>query len=290
MDADFKNSGKHYRKGTDSVRKFLKTALLPVLANLIVACSPEIPTPVAKHLHRQSSDIRIGSYNVFSGEREVADTLKVIRSMNADVLAMQELSPMGSRLLDRALKEDYPYRRFSEGVAIVSRFPLKNHRYQHSQRGINGFLIAEVESPGGRLQVASLHLDPLRIWTTAEKWSLPAQLLWGQGEIHRAEMKQINEALKPGMPTVLAGDFNNASHAALNQLRKQGFSDSFAQVTPHPDQNPTLHFKLLGVPAGRRIDYILHDASFETLESQVLPGHPSDHNAVVSKLSWKHRK
>lgn len=233
--------------------------------------------------------IRIGTYNVFTGTHDVLQTVKVIRLMNADVLALQELSPEGARLLDHALKRDYPYRQFSEGVAIVSRFPLRNPHYQHSQRGINGFLFAEVESPRGRFQVASLHLDPLRLWTPRDKWSLLQQLLWGQGEIHRAEVKQISEALKPGLPTILAGDFNSASHAALDQLRKQGFSDSFAEVTPHPDRTPTLHFKLLGFPKGRRIDYILHDASFRTLDSQVVPGAPSDHDPVVSVLSWKNR-
>lgn len=270
-----------------SVTVLLKIILLPVLGSLVVACSTKLPTPRANPIHRQSSVIRIGTYNVFTGTHDVPQTVKVIRRMDADVVALQELSPQGARLLDRALKRDYPYRQFTEGVAIVSRFPLRNSRYQHSQRGINGFLFTEVESPGGRFQVSSLHLDPLHLWTSRDKWSFLQQLLWGQGEIHRAEVKQISDALKPGLPTVLAGDFNSVSHAALDELRKQGFTDSFAEVTPQPDRTPTLHFRLFGLSKGRRIDYILHDASFRTLESQVLPGPPSDHDPVVSVLIWR---
>ncbi|OYV07265.1 MAG: hypothetical protein CFE26_01890 [Verrucomicrobiales bacterium VVV1] len=270
------------------VAVLLKIALFPFLGSLVVACSARLPTPRANQPLRQSLAIRIGTYNVFTGTHDIAKTVKVIRSMNADVVALQELSPKGSMLLDRVLKQDYPYRRFSDGLAILSRYPLRNSRYQHSQRGINGFLIAEVDSPVGRFQIARLHLDPLHLWTSWDKWSLLQQVLWGQGKIHLAEVKQISEALKPGLPTILAGDFNSASHAALDQLRTQGFTDSFAEVTPHPDQTSTLHFKLLGIATGRRIDYILHDASFKSLESQTIPGLPSDHDPVVSGLSWKH--
>jgi endonuclease/exonuclease/phosphatase family metal-dependent hydrolase len=267
--------------------RWLEVAVLIVLGGLESSCSTGVPAARSVASVDQSSKIRVGTYNVLTGTHDVPQTVKVIRRMDADVVALQELSPQGARLLDRALKRDYRYRQFTDGVAIVSRFPLRNSRYQHSQRGINGFLFTEVESPGGRFQVASLHLDPLHLWTSRDKWSLLQQLLWGQGEIHRAEVKQISDALKPGLPTVLAGDFNSASHAALDELRKQGLTDSFAEVTPHPDRTPTLHFKLFGLSMGRRIDYILHDASFKTFESQVLPGPPSDHDPVVSVLIWR---
>lgn len=266
-------------------------SLFPVgVGSLLVACSTVVAPQQTRSESRSSCSIRVGTYNVFTGASDSSATLATIRRINADVLAMQELSPQGARLLDRGLKQDYPYRVFSEGVAIVSRYPLHKARYQHSRRGINGFLIAEVESPGGRMQVASLHLDPLRVWTTREKWSLPAQLSKGQADIHRAEVKQIHEALRPGMPTILAGDFNSESGAALDEMQKLGFHDSFAQVTAHPDRTPTLRFKLLGVSMGRRIDCIMHDSSFETRESRVLPGHPSDHDPVMSVLSWKRAK
>lgn len=206
--------------------------------------------------------------------------------MEADVVMLQELSPKGGVMISRALKFDFPYHHFSEGVAILSRFPLKNARYRHSEHGINGFLFVEVESPGGRLQVASLHLDPLRIWTAREKWSLPAQLIWGQGEIHRGEIREILDALRTDLPTILAGDFNSANGAAIRELKMLGFTDSYAAVTDCPNRTPTLHFSLLGFKAGRRIDYIFHDKSFQTVESQVFSGLPSDHDTVVSVLRW----
>lgn len=239
------------------------------------------------HHSRNAHSIRVGTYNVFTGAHDTARTVKAIRRMNADVLLLQELSPQGAKSLDQALKLDFRYRHFTQGVAILSRYPLRNSRYEQSQHGINGFLVTEIQSPGGKFQVASLHLDPLRIWTTREKWSLPMQLMGGQNDVHRREVIQIVKSLRPGLPTIMGGDFNSMSGAPIRQLQKLGYADSFAKVNQHPDKTPTLHFKLFGFQTGRRIDYILHDSSFQTIQSQVLPGTPSDHDSVVSVLGWK---
>ena len=273
-----------------SFATLLKRFLAAVLGLMATACSTKPLITPHTEPPREKSLLRVGTYNVFTGTHDVPKTVQVIRQMHADVVLLQELSPKGAILLDQGLQKDYRYRHFSEGVAILSRFPLRNPRYQHSEHGINGFLFAEIESPGGRLQVASLHLDPLRLWTTQQKWTLPIQLLYGQAAVHRKEVRQITAALHPDLPTVLAGDFNSASHASLDQLLTSGFTDSFADVTRYPDRTPTLHFKLLGFRSGRRIDYILHDQSFKTVQSRTLPGSPSDHDAVISVLRWNHAR
>lgn len=269
-----------------SHRLIALASLLGTLGILVTACSIKPPVMAVNKPSRNAHSVRVGTYNVFTGAHDSSLTAKAIRQMRADVILLQELSPQGTKLLDQALKVDYPYRHFSGGVAILSRFPLRNPRYERSQHGINGFLFAEVQSPGGRFQVASLHLDPLHIWTTREKWSLPMQLMWGHDRIHREEVRQIVNALRPDMPTILGGDFNSVSGAPIRQLQELGYTDSFAKVNKQPGQTPTLHFKLFGFKAGQRIDYILHDPSFQTLQSQVFPGSPSDHDAVVSVLRW----
>lgn len=232
----------------------------------------------------RGAEVRIATYNVFTGVRDVRRTLAVIRKTHADVVAMQEIAPRGAELLERALQREYPYCHFSNGLAIVSRYPLKHPRYQHSARGINGFLVVEVDHPGGRFQIGNLHLDPLRGWTTRQRLALPWQLMWRQGSVHRGELKQVFGMLRTDLPTVLVGDFNSASHAAPKRLRKLGYTDSFAALTSKPDRTPTLHFTLLGRPAGRRIDFIFHDRAFQPVRSWTLPGAPSDHDVVVSVL------
>jgi endonuclease/exonuclease/phosphatase (EEP) superfamily protein YafD len=92
------------------------------------------------------------------------------------------------------------------------------------------------------VQIANLHLDPLRTWTIGQKLTLPFQLR-RQRDIHRNELAQVFENLRPGSPTILLGDFNRASDAAIDRLRELGFIDSFAVVTPGADRVPTLHFR-----------------------------------------------
>ncbi len=263
-------------------------AVLVAIGLMASACSHKVPEmPHHGRISPISVSLRVATYNVFSGTRDADSTAGAIRRMSADVLLLQELSPEGAGLLDKALEMDYPYRHFSGGVAVMSRWPLRNPRYERSRDGINGYLVAEIVSPGGRFQVASLHLDPLRMWTTRDKWTLPSQLLWGQDDVHRKELEQIVRTLRPGMPTVLGGDFNSVSGAAVRRLQDLGYKDSFATVNKRPDQSPTIRFELFGFPTGRRIDYILHDSSFQTIQSTVFHGAPSDHDAVVSVLVWK---
>jgi endonuclease/exonuclease/phosphatase family metal-dependent hydrolase len=235
---------------------------------------------------RHASELRLGTYNLYIGSRNPSQTAQVIRKMAADVVVLQEVAPENAAALGRMFSRDYPYRYFESGLGIISRFPLRKPRFERSRRGINGFLFAEIEHPRGRLQIANLHLDPLRIWTLPEKLTLPLQFR-RQGNIQRDELAQACAQLRGDIPTILLGDFNRGSDAAIHQLRELGYVDSFGAVTPRPDRTPTLHFSLLGFRSGRRIDFIFHDPAFKTIGSEVIPGRPSDHDAVVSRLRWK---
>jgi endonuclease/exonuclease/phosphatase family metal-dependent hydrolase len=267
--------------------QYFDLIFIVILGIMMTSCASNSSDKTIRKTLSKPNSVRVGTYNVFTGAKNTDEIVNVIRGMDADILLLQELSITGSKSLDVKLKHYYSYRHFSKGVAILSRYPLRNPRYEQSKHGINGYLVAEVKSPAGRFQVASLHLDPLHLWTTSEKWSLPYQFLWGQDAVHRKEVEQIVHSLHPAMPTILGGDFNSVSGVPIHQLQEQGYTDSFADVNKHPDKTPTLHFKLFGFRTGRRIDYILHDSSFQTIESHVFSGSPSDHNPVVSILGWR---
>ncbi|MGV3658643.1 MAG: endonuclease/exonuclease/phosphatase family protein [Prosthecobacter sp.] len=233
-------------------------------------------------------DLRVGTYNIYFRTCELSQTGTVLRHMDADVVALQEVSkecePCFAK--DRELVREYPYRHFAPGLGLLSRFPLRNVRYEHSRRGINGFLFAEIDHPKrGRVQIANLHLDPLRLWSARDLARLPFQLR-SQREIQRDELSQVFAQLKPGLPTILTGDFNRVTQDAVNKIKERGFTDSFAAVTRNPDNVSTLHFSPLGIKLGRRIDYVFHDRHFQTVQSRVFPGKPSDHDALVSGVAW----
>lgn len=235
---------------------------------------------------RSASQIRVGTYNIFVGSRNLNKTAQVIRQMHADVIALQEVVPHSAKTLDREFAGEYPYRYFSGGLGMMSRFPMRHPRFEKSRYGINGFLFAEIEHPNGSLQMVNVHLDPLRIWTLGDKLTVPLQIWSRQGTIHRKEIAQIFGALKSNQPTILLGDFNCANNAATKRLGELGLIDSSAEVTRKENCKPTLHYSILGIRSGHRIDFIFHDRTFHTSESQVVPGQPSDHDAVWSSLSW----
>lgn len=233
--------------------------------------------------------IKIGTYNVFVGTRDLKKTATVIRTMNADVVALQEVLQPAADTLDREFSREYRYRYFSRGLGLMSRLPLRNIRSERSERGINGFVFAEVELGARRLQFANVHLDPLRIWTIGGIVSLPYQLCCGHRQIQRAEVAQIAAHLRPGVPTIVAGDFNRTDNHVIEEFQRMGYVDTFAEFAREPDGVPTLHIALLGLHFARRIDYILHDKQFRTLDSQVVSGRPSDHDAIVSVVCWPRR-
>lgn len=266
-------------------------SLLLILA-LGLSCSSD---GSANHLSRpafnpgSAATLRVGTYNIYFRTRDLTETNAVLRKMDADVVALQEVAKECGPMFDKELCREYPYRYFSSGLGLLSRFPLLNPHFEHSRRGINGFLFAEIDHPQrGRVQIVNLHLDPLHLWTARDLSMLPFQFRRQRG-IQQDELRQAFAHLKPGVPTILTGDFNRVGNDAVNKLREMGFIDSYAAVTKDRDRVSTLHFSLLGIRCGRRIDYVFHDHNFQTFQSAVHPGRPSDHDALTSGLVWNTR-
>jgi endonuclease/exonuclease/phosphatase family metal-dependent hydrolase len=273
------------------VRVALWRALIALACVAVAACStiPRESIDGRRKCPEDSPTIKIGTYNVFVGTRNLEETATVIRAMNADVVALQEVLPLAAQTLDREFSREYRYRYFSRGLGLMSRLPLRNIRSERSERGINGFVFAEVEVGARRLQFANVHLDPLRLWTIGGIVTLPYQLCCGHRQIQRAEVAQIAAHLRPGIPTIVAGDFNNTDDHAIEEFQRMGYVDTFAAMASKPDGVSTLHVRLFGLRFGRRIDFILHDKQFGTLDSHLVSGRPSDHDAVVSVLCWPRR-
>jgi endonuclease/exonuclease/phosphatase family metal-dependent hydrolase len=236
-----------------------------------------------------AEQLRIATYNIFVGNTDLDRSVATILSHALDLVALQEVTPRQAELLDVKLAERFPYRFFPRsshggGVGFVSRVPLENARYLASERGYNGFAFAECTVGGESIQVANVHLDPIRAWTLAYALTVPWQLLH-QGAIHRQELAQVSAALRPRMATVVLGDLNAfASVAAPAELTRWGLVDSFAAARAEAARMPTHRAAIAGIPIGRRLDYIFHSAELRTVDSVLIPGEPSDHDMVVSTL------
>jgi endonuclease/exonuclease/phosphatase (EEP) superfamily protein YafD len=235
--------------------------------------------------------LRVATYNIFISNPDLERSIGIILAADVDLVALQEVSHQYIDLLTRRLAERFPYRFFPEashggGLALLSRWPLANERYRPSEYGLNGFAFAEFDFAGRKVQVANLHLDPIRTWTLAYKLAVPWQLLW-QGARHRRELAQVSAELSPSVATIILGDLNTtASTAAPEGLSRWGLTDSYAATHADGGRVATHRAAILGISIGRRIDFIFHSREFQTVDSELVPGEPSDHDMVRSTLEW----
>ncbi len=233
--------------------------------------------------------IRVLTYNIFIANPDLAKTAESILKEEPDVAILQEVTREQFPILAAYLTTRLPYSFLPESpqhnvVALFSRLPLRDLSYEPSRDGLNGFVFAQLDWNDRPLQLAGIHLDPIRAWTCAYKLTLPFQLLH-QGAVHQSELEQVFARLRPQTPTIIAGDFNSyASDAGTKFLEHRGFMDSLGAVCA--EAAPTHHFNVLGLPFGGRIDFIFHDGSFRTVEGHIAPGEPSDHDLVTSSLEW----
>jgi endonuclease/exonuclease/phosphatase (EEP) superfamily protein YafD len=241
-----------------------------------------------------AQSIRIATYNVAGGAQYVPAIVATISQAEPDVVAIQELSPAGAQQLDHALATTLPFRFFPKpsqggGLALASRLPVHQPRYRASLHGGNGFILAEVEIDGRIIQVANLHLDPIKVWTLRQKFTLPWQLLRHRA-VHHRELARVCNELQPDATAIVVGDLNSyGGNAAPAWLLARGFIDSFDSVATTADDSTTHHFTIAGLHLSGRIDFIFHTPDLHTLNSQIVRGGASDHDLVVSTLHWARR-
>ena len=155
------------------------------------------------------------TYNIhrgvgLDGVTDLERIARVIRDSGADLVALQEVD-VGTRRsagvdqaaelarltgLHVAFGEAMPYDGGSYGEAVLSRFPLlatSVHALPHSDdREPRCALAVRVETPAGPLRFVGTHLDHLRD---------PADRI--------AQVTALDALFADGLPTVLAGDFND---------------------------------------------------------------------------------
>ena len=279
--------------------------------------------------------LKVLTFNIWYGGDQVsfAKVIEAIRLADADIVGLQE--PDGKTLQIAALA-GYPYADVRRH--ILSKFPLFDSGLGETTRAEPPpYSIAGVDpdtvhawamvSPGKVVAIANTHLtsnpygpELIRDGATAD------QAVATEIELRLPEAEALMNDLKPladaGVPVILTGDFNAASHldwtlAAMATrpqvkfpvkwpvsalIEASGFADSFR--TAHPDEAATpgltwtagMPFPI--IPEGEtldRIDYIF--AANATVINSVLVGEagnptvslsvapwPSDHRAVLTTL------
>jgi endonuclease/exonuclease/phosphatase family metal-dependent hydrolase len=207
--------------------------------------------------------------------------LQALRTIDADVAALQELTPSMLETMRRELAVRYPYESGSWPVVVFSRFRLGHgHTLEFLGRGSDA-------------QYVELHLDTQRVGLFNVHITRPVSArglptLARTYNPHRRDAHVAHlaaEVRRVRAPLLLAGDLNATQRSRAYRLLRAMLHDSFlearrglghtypARVSVGPLQ--------LRLPPLLRIDYVFHSAELETLAARVGPDAGSDHLPVV---------
>jgi endonuclease/exonuclease/phosphatase (EEP) superfamily protein YafD len=235
-----------------------------------------------------ATSLRVMSYNVNHGNRAVSRTMDAIDAEDPDVVLLQEIDRDWQDSLKERFAKAYPhqafrlYARAAGGLAVLSRFPITDEEFIPTPP--QGWFPAQrlvIDGPFGKVQMLNVHLRPCLDsggWITGYQTTPPHRL---------AQVKAYHPRLKPGLSTVVAGDFNELpTGVAVEYLAKQG-------LVRVPTTGPTTwhHQRIVaGKPMSllsMDIDHVLVDGSLVASDARVIDAGTSDHRPVVVTLTRK---
>lgn len=182
-------------------------ALAALLPNAWYAAPYVVPAIVPESIAAPAGrDVSIVSLNLLIRNRDYAEVREYLQRSDADVLVLSELTPEWVREL-RNVTADYPYwlaldRQSAWGLGVYSRYPLEHAETNDFGSAGSVNVVANLVLPGGRVQLAGVHLAsptrPDRATARNRQLTLLAQRL---GPPRRAGDGER-------LPRLLVGDMN----------------------------------------------------------------------------------
>jgi vancomycin resistance protein VanJ len=236
-----------------------------------LAREPRAPSPGASH-------VTIATFNILDDRATDPATLDAIGALDAEIVALQEITPECVPLLRGRYGARYPYMilhpKDAAGIGFVSRYPLIERAFLPGPNGWHPALHVTAETPNGPLHLLNVHLHaPEGRFVSALRSiaETPAQ--------HRAEIAQFFAASTP-TPDLVLGDFNeDANGAAVQWLETRGFQNVLPLYRPG-------QFTWQGHSVGglfqHAIDHVMSGPGLSPLDAHVSAHGASDHLPIVA--------
>jgi len=253
-------------------RLLLALLALPILAFVIDYGGQFIPRS-AVHAADQT-EFRLLTYNLLRSNLNTDATTAIIRESGADVVALQELTPLQAEAFDGSLRDLYPYQAFHpqedfSGQGVLSRYPIRSDEFWQIHLGHQRI---ELEIEGQRIALYNAH--PIHPFIGG----FPN--FYQPGDRASEIEVLLNRTAAESIPVLLVGDFNLSDQEALYQQISARFSDAYRQM----GWGMGFTYPNMGILLAR-IDYVFHSAAFTPLEARVLPdGGGSDHLPLWVRL------
>ncbi|NPV07581.1 MAG: hypothetical protein HPY83_06415 [Anaerolineae bacterium] len=231
------------------------------------------------------------THNVRYGNPRVPELAAVYLAAEADVLALQEVSPEQEVVLSRTLKAIYPYQSYllDAGLAVYSRHPLLRAEEIPLRPWSAQRLLVEVGA--SRVVLVNAHLTPVGVRRGVV--GLRPDHLVTQAAERTRQAEVICRALDEWQgPAVLACDCNAPENSQAYARIVDEFEDGFRSagrgfghtwLVPHGLGLPAP----LGLPV-LRLDYLFHRGGLAPYAVRVLRDSAgSDHLPVVAAYRWR---
>lgn len=234
------------------------------------------------------SSLRVMSYNVNYANPDVPGTMDAIASEDPDVVLIQEVDRGWQDALAKRFAKSYPHQAFhlhakaSGGLGVLSKYPIAEEELLPTPP--EGWFPAQrlvLEVPFGKVQMLNVHLRPA---TDRGSWIIGYQTT---PPFRLKQAKAFQPRLAAGLPTLVAGDFNEVpTGTAVAFFQQRG-------LVRVPTKGPTT-WHYAKVIRGRKlsmlsmdIDHFLVDGTLIATDARVLDAGASDHRPVVITISKK---
>lgn len=255
----------------------------------LLACSSEgLRAPRAPAPGRPA--LVVMTYNLNYGLAGDEATLGVLTRHPVDLVLLQETTPEWELALRAQLAERYPYMIFRHcclagGLGVLSRHPANELAYLEPPAG--GWFPAlrlRVASPLGPLDVFNVHLRP-QIGDSGPNVAGVMSGAIATPPIRRREVRAYLTHFEPGMPTLIAGDFNESEDgSAIEQLEAAGLRSALPQFSD--DTTWRWQTSVIG-EVTRRFDHIAYSTELDVLSASVITAGSSDHLPVIATFERK---
>ena len=233
--------------------------------------------------------VRLVSWNLELGARPAAAVMGPLLDHDADVVALQELTPDAASALDHdaATTARYPYRFLvpdagTFGVGVLSAFPIVDRAVFDSPAGV---VVTLDLGSGHHLRILNAHPLPGRI-EMAGGLGMPVAFDATERDTALARVRtRIEPLLTDREPLVVMGDYNTAPTEPAYATLTDGLRDVHVEVglgpgwTWRPSRLESLGVGLL------RIDLILVGPGVSPVSTGVDCRNPGDHSLVDATVA-----
>ncbi|MFN0249530.1 MAG: endonuclease/exonuclease/phosphatase family protein [Kofleriaceae bacterium] len=224
------------------------------------------------------------SYNLNQGNPDPDSSMDAIEAGDADIVVLQETNAAWQTRLEERFAKLYPHRAFHPrpfgGLAVLSKHPIKANELLARPKG--AFSPAQrfvADTPLGEIQILNVHLRPnvdRGNWLLGWKTTPP---------IRRHEIETYWKKLSRSLPTIVAGDFNEAPDgSAVGFLADKGLS-RVATKGPTTWHHAVRVGKKRISALSMDIDHVVVDRAFKATGGHVVDAGASDHRPVVVTLA-----